>query len=55
MILTYSYCLQKSLKEKEEHIEQLLKERELERGEVFVATDRLDEVSRAMVVPGGVV
>ena len=37
--------LQKALKEKEEHIEQLLKERDLERDVVAGAAAMVDEVS----------
>ena len=37
--------LQKALKEKEEHIEQLLKERDMERSEVARAAAQCDEVS----------
>ncbi len=36
--------LQKTLKEKEEHIEQLLKERDMERSEVVRAAAQVDEV-----------
>ena len=36
--------LQKALKEKEEHIEQLLRERDLERAEVARAAAQVDEV-----------
>lgn len=35
---------QKALKEKEEHIEQLLRERELERSEVARAAAKVDQV-----------
>ena len=35
---------QKALKEKEEHIEQLLKERDMERSEVVRAAAQVDEV-----------
>jgi hypothetical protein len=38
-------CVQKALKEKEEHIEQLLRERDLERSEVARAAAQVDEVS----------
>ena len=38
-------CEQKALKEKEEHIEQLLRERDLERSEVARAAAQVDEVS----------
>ena len=38
------FPLQKALKEKEEHIEQLLKERDMERSEVVRAAAQVDEV-----------
>lgn len=38
------YSFQKALKEKEEHIEQLLRERDLERSEVARAAAHVDEV-----------
>jgi len=38
-------CWQKALKEKEEHIEQLLRERDLERSEVARAAAQVDEVN----------
>lgn len=38
------FLLQKALKEKEEHIEQLLRERDLERSEVARAAAQVDEV-----------
>ena len=37
-------CLQKALKEKEEHIEQLLREHDLERSEFARAAAQVDEV-----------
>lgn len=46
--LTYAPCLQKALKEKEEHIEQLLRERDLERSEVARAAAHVDEVWRLL-------
>jgi len=44
---TYSafFVVQKALKEKEEHIEQLIRERELERTEVFKTSIQKEEVS----------
>ena len=39
-----SLYLQKALKEKEEHIEQLLRERDLERSEVARSAAQVDEV-----------
>lgn len=44
--LQESVCPQKALKEKEEHIEQLLRERDLERSEVARAAAQVDEVSQ---------
>ena len=44
-ILDVVCCEQKALKEKEEHIEQLLRERDLERSEVARAAAQVDEVS----------
>lgn len=38
--------LQKALKEKEEHIEQLLRERDLERSDVARASVQVDEVRK---------
>ena len=38
------FSFQKALKEKEEHIEQLLKERDMERSEVVRAAAQVDEV-----------
>ena len=38
------FCLQKALQEKDEHIEQLLKERDLERSDVARASVQVDEV-----------
>jgi len=40
-------CVQKALKEKEEHIEQLLIERDLERGEFARMAAHVDEVNFA--------
>ena len=37
-------CFQKALKEKEEHIEQLLRERDLERSDVARSAAQVDEV-----------
>jgi hypothetical protein len=39
-----SFILQKTLKEKEEHIQQLLVERDLERSEMARMASHLDEV-----------
>ena len=41
----FDLYLQKALKEKEEHIEQLLRERDLERSEVARAAAQVDEVN----------
>ena len=47
MLLMFISCaVQKALKEKEEHIEQLLRERDLERSEVARAAAHVDEVSQ---------
>lgn len=44
MTIFFQTCLvQKALKEKEEHIEQLLRERDLERSEVARAAAQVDE------------
>ena len=44
LLMNSALCYQKALKEKEEHIEQLLRERDLERSEVARAAAQVDEV-----------
>lgn len=43
-------ALQEALKEKQQHIEQLLAERDLERGEVAKATSHVGEVEQELVL-----
>lgn len=49
LIIPATFPLQKTLKEKEEHIEQLIRERELERSEVFKASVQKEEVGAAVI------
>ena len=52
VVRIYNWCasVQKALKEKQEHVEQLLKERDLERSEFAKTAAQIDEASASVII-----